>query len=206
MLGTHCYLLKQYFCQCASTQVLSSARSGPNQEARAEELTPAVDDRCALVYKLNIDNWAVLGTCARLLVSALQRLEQRLQIRIPRFPLEGLKFAKSLRDSDDLQALREPGKTRLGHRRTRLHSVLPCRSETASPEGAGPQIVACGSGRVTRTHAWDGTHGAQGFSECESSSHRCGLVCVNRVPGHPGTSVCTTTGSPSEKRPVIAPN
>lgn len=75
--------------------------------------------------------------------------------------------------------------TRLGHRRTRLHFPRPCRSETASP---------------------DGTHGAQGFSECESSGHRTGLVCVDRVPGHPGASVCTTTDFPSEKRPVILPN
>jgi hypothetical protein len=59
--------------------------------------------------------------------------------------------------------------------------------------------------RSTRADAWDGTDGAQGFSECKSSDHRCGLVGVARVLGHPGTSVCTTTGSASNKSPGIVP-
>ena len=117
----------------------------------------------------------------------------------------GRSLARSLSRFRDLQALRNLGKHVSGAAGTRLHSVRPCRSESASPEQAGPQIVACQGSRVTRAHAWDGTHGAQGFSECESSDHRCGLVCVDRVPGHPGTSVCTTTGSASQKRPVIVP-
>jgi len=44
-------------------------------------------------------------------------------------------LAESLRDSADLRALREPGKTHFWHRRTRLDCVRLCRSETASLDG-----------------------------------------------------------------------
>ena len=66
-------------------------------------------------------------------------------------------------------------------------------------------VVRVAETAVTRAHAWDGTDGAQGFSECKTSDHRCGVVCVARVFGHPGTSLCTTSGSARKRHRVEPP-